>query len=59
VPAQIRRDDVETAGQPLLGELPEPAAVALDAVEADDGWSVGVAPLVDVERGQRSSSGGS
>jgi hypothetical protein len=59
VSAQIRRDDAKAAGQPLLGELPEPAAVALDAVEADDGWGAGVAPLVDVERGQRSSSGGS
>ena len=59
MPAQIRRDDAKAAGQPLLGELPEPAAVALDAVEADDRRSAGVAPRLDVEPAQRSSSGGS
>ena len=35
VPAQVERDHVEAVGQPL-GELGEVAAVARDAVQADE-----------------------
>jgi hypothetical protein len=59
VPAEVRRENAEAAGEPLLRELAEARAVTLDAVQADDGRRCRVAPLVDVEPGQRSSSGGS
>ena len=48
VPAEIQRANVEAAGEPLFGELPEPPAVAGDAVEADDRWGGGVTPFLDV-----------
>jgi len=49
VPAQVRSEDVEAAGEPLLGELAEAPAVTLDAVQADDRRSARSAPLMGVE----------
>ncbi len=47
--AQVGRENAEPLGEALLGGPPEPPAVRLDAVEADDGRCVPLAPLVDDE----------
>ena len=46
---QVGREHVEP-GEAGLGELREVAAVARDAVEADDAWIPGRAPLLEGER---------
>ena len=56
VPAQVERDDVEAVGQPL-GELREVAAVARDAVQADERRRGLVAPLVAGEAHAEAESG--
>jgi hypothetical protein len=49
VPAEVERPDVVAAGQALLGEAPEAAAVGADAVQADDLRGALGAPGVLVE----------
>ena len=49
MPAEVERPDVVTAGQALLGETPEAAAVRADAVQADDLRGALGAPGVLVE----------
>ena len=49
VPAQIRREDAEARGEPLLREPLEASSMCSDAVERDEGRRVAIAPFVHVQ----------
>jgi hypothetical protein len=49
VSSQVEGDDVEPVREPLLRKLSEAPAMPRDAVQADDGRSVRIAPLMRVE----------
>jgi len=45
VTSEVQSDDMKPVGEPLLGKLSKAPAVPRDAVQADDRWGRGVAPL--------------